>query len=330
MQKWIVFFLSITLVVSCSSRPTTASLYYWKTSLDWSSSDTNRLTSAGVDRLGLRLFDWGAQGREGPLVVRTPIPASVMVEPVVYITVGRLQAWAKIASLDSRATAVELLQAMDQTLASAWPGSPSVWQLDADWSAGTRAAWFAVAREFGRLVHARGARFEVTVRLHQIRDRADQGVPPADAGILMLYGVGDAVLDLGVVQSYLKGEDYPLPLVPAFPVYTQVRQKNGYGRLVGLYRLGSDEELPLADLVPEGNDHFRVIRRSGLQGGVLLSHDELFVDRVSSAVLSAVAQWPEVASLRRAAGDRVWVFDYDSRGWEALVHGPLAAYLFPR
>lgn len=329
-MRWVYLCLLIGLVGSCSPRPAAAGIYYWKTTLDWGAIDGARLSSVGIDRLGLRLFDWGVRGEEGPLVVRSPVPPEVPVVPVVYIMGERLAAWANDRALDPRSAAQELFDHMAAALARAWPGKPTTWQLDADWSAGTRVAWFAVVGAFGELVHSRGARFEVTVRLHQYKDRVAQGVPPADAGVLMLYGTGDAVLDRAVVESYLKGPPYPLPLVPAFPVYTQVRQNNGYGRLVALHRLGADSELPLADLEPVGRDHYRVVRRSALAGRVLLAHDELFIDRVDPGVLDAVAALPAVAAVRHAAGDRVWVFDYDSQGWEALVHGPLAAHLFPR
>ena len=320
----------LLLFFSCSSRPSGSGVYFWRTTLDWSENDTRRLGEAGVDRLGLRLFDWGTAGEEGPLVVRSPLPRTMAVVPVVYVTTSRLESWAQDPGFEPALEARNLLAHMDKALSAAWPGTPGVWQLDADWTASTRAAWFAVAGAFRDLVHARGARFEVTVRLHQYRDRGAQGIPPADAGVLMLYGAGDAVLDRDLVAGYLNGPSYPLPLVPAFPTYTQVRQNNGYGRLVALHRLAADGDLPLADLVRVGPDHYSVVRRSSLGGRPLMAHDELFVDRVDPGVLDAVAALPSVAALTRAAGDRVWVFDYDPQGWEALVHGSLAAHLFPR
>lgn len=319
----------VLLAASCGHRPGSTGVYFWKTSLNWTTADSQRLAQAGVDRVALRLFDWGVQGEEGPLAVRSALPAALDVVPVVYVTTGRLDSWAKQNALDPAASAAELLARMDSALARAWPGKPRVWQLDADWSASTRAAWFAVAAAFRDKIHARGARFEVTVRLHQVRDRVAQGVPPADGGVLMLYGAGDAVLDLGLVKGYLRGEAYPLPLVPAFPAYTQARQYNGYGRLVALHRLGT-APLPLDALQADGPDHYWVVRRAELAGRPLLAHDELRVDRVDPAVLKAVAELPEVTRLRSGAGDRVWVFDYDSAGWEALVHGPMAPLLFPR
>ena len=317
------------LLFSCGSRPSSAGVYYWKTVLSWSDADTQRLERAGVQRLGLRVFDWGVNGTEGPLVVKSPLPASLAVVPVAYVTLDRLKAWAD-QKPHAAAQAGELLDTMDRVLATAWPGKPAAYQLDADWSASTRAAWFAVVDAFRGLVHARGARVEVTVRLHQYRDRASQGIPPADGGVLLLYGAGDAVLDRDVVASYVKADDYPLPLVPAFPVYTQVRQLNGYGRLVALHRLGAGTELPEADLRPTAPGTYEVLRRSELQGRPLMAHDQLLVDVVAPEVLDQVAMLPAVAALRHRAGDSLWVFDYDSEGWEALVHGPLAPNLFPR
>ena len=330
MRRFLMLLGSFLFLVACSPRPATTGIYYWRTTLVWSELDTRRLASAGVDRVGLRLFDWGVKGEEGPLVVRTPLPGGLSVVPVVYVTTARLEAWAKESGFDPVGAARLLFGKMEATLVPAWPGVPAIWQLDADWTAGTRAAWFAVVAAFREQVHARGARLEVTVRLHQVRDRAAQGIPPADGGVLMLYGAGDAVLDRNLVETYLKGPAYPLPLVPAFPVYTQVRQYNGYGRLVALHRLAADAELPLADLQTLGHDHYGVTRRSELGGRPLLAHDQLFVDRVEPDILAAVAALPAVVNFRRDSGDRVWVFDYEPEGWESLVRGPLAAHLFPR
>jgi hypothetical protein len=305
-------------------------VYWWKTTLDWSADDTARLSRAGVDRVGLRLFDWGVRGEEGPLTVRRAVPADVEVVPVAYVTTARLAAWAAEGHPEPGTAATDLLSAMDQALAPAWPGTPKTWQLDADWSASTRASWFAVVAAFRDLVHARGGRLEVTVRLHQYRDRQTQGVPPADGGVLMLYGTGDAVLDPDLVRSYLVGPPYPIALTPAWPAYTQVRQLNGYGRLVALYRIGERGDLPLADLEAEGGGRYRVLRRSTLGDGVLMARDELVVDGVDPAAAAGVAALPGVAGLRDRAGGRVWVFDYDRRSWGALVTGPLAPFLFPR
>jgi hypothetical protein len=328
-RTWLATALLLILGAGCTDKPVSAGLYYWKTVLDWSSTDTQRLEAAGIGTVGLRVFDWGLRGAEGPLVVRRPLPLSIGVVPVAYVTVARLESWARDPRFQPEAAAAELLGAMDLALSPAWPGRPRVWQLDADWAASTRDAWFAVVRAVADRVHARGATLEVTVRLHQVRDRNRQGVPPADAGVLMVYGAGDTVLDPASVEAYTKGSAYPLPLTPAFPVYTQVRQLNGYGRLVGLYRLSAGG-VPEADLRPLGGGRWEVFRRTSLDGRPLLAHDTLVVDGVEARALETVWNLPAVAAARRSTGGRIWIFDYDPDTWDETAAGPLGRTLFPR
>lgn len=308
MPRFVTVLLPLLLVSCAPEAPD--SIYYWKTTLNWTAADSAALKAGGIERLGLRLFDWGDRGEVGSLAVRSPIPEEWAVVPVVYVTTARLEAWA-LPGLDAPAEAGRLFYRMEAALARAWPGRPEVWQLDADWTARTRDSWFAVAAAFRDLVHARGARFEVTVRLHQYRDRDEQGIPPADAGVLMLYGLGDAVLDQALIQGYLRGPAYPIPLTPAFPWYTQVRQLNGYGRLVALHRLGPEASLPLTDLKALEPDRYEVVRRSSLAGRPLLARDVLAIDRVDPEILRRVAALPAVEGLRNAAGGRLWWFDYE-------------------
>jgi hypothetical protein len=329
--KFGLFAATFLLWMGCSTpRPASVGVYWWRTTLDWSATDSANLTLAGADRIGLHLFDWGPRGEVGPLAVRSPIPGGVEVVPVAYVTSDRLAAWAADPHLVPAAEASALLGAMERRLATAWSGVANTWQLDADWSASNRRAWFAVAEAFRQFVHDRGARFEVTVRLHQYRDRGSQGIPPADGGVLMFYGAGDKVLDADLVASYLRGDRYPLALTPAWPAYTQVRQVNGYGRLVALHRIGDTGELPLGDLESEGNDRYRVVRRATLGGRPLMARDELIIDRVDPAEAARVGALPEVLRLGERSGGRLWVFDYDRNQWSSLVSGPLSPFLFPR
>lgn len=311
---WRVLSVVSLVFLGACSVPAPVSLYYWRTTLDWTDEDSRKLQDAGVDQLGLRLFDWGTRGMEGALMVRSPVPVGLEVVPIVYITTARLEAWATNGANDGAFDAVSeartLLDQMDGVLARAWPGSPLTWQLDADWTARTRDRWFAVAGAFRALVADRGGRFEVTVRLHQYRDRVTQGVPPADGGVLMLYGSGEKILDPALVEAYVRGPGYPIPLVPAFPSYVQVRQLNGYGRLVALHRLGAGGILPLADLEPRGPHRYEVVRRSSFGGRPLMARDVLAIDRVDPEDLARVAALPGVVALRAAAKGRVWWFDY--------------------
>ena len=316
--RLLVLGLVLCFLDSCQPRALIAGVYFWKTTLEVSQANLARWGALPLGQLGLRLFDWGVQGEEGPLHVAGHLPASLTLVPVVYVTTARLDSWATMTPFDELQQARELLQHIDRHLEIAGVGFPRSYQLDADWTARTRARWFAVVSTFRTLVHGRGATLTVTVRLHQYRDRATQGVPPADDGVLMLYGTGDSVLDPATIEAYVRGPAYPIPLVPAFPTYSQVRQYNGYNKLVSVSRLGSAAELPQADLQKLPSGRFRVLRRSLLGGRPLLQGDELAVDLLDASTLDRARNLPAVAELMRRSGGRVWFFDDDPASWPMI------------
>jgi hypothetical protein len=99
-------------------------------------------------------------------------------------------------------------------------------QFDCDWTAGTRAQYFAFLRESTRLFA--GQRISSTVRLYQYKYPAKAGVPPVARGMLMCYNAGNvkdpeavnSIFDRREVMSYLTDQQpYPLPLDYALPIF---------------------------------------------------------------------------------------------------------------
>jgi hypothetical protein len=98
-------------------------------------------------------------------------------------------------------------------------------QLDCDWTASTRQLYFYFLQEIKRLNPQ--TLISCTLRLHQYRDRSTMGIPPVDRVSLMCYNTGDvknpleenAILDLKVLESYLKKKTYPLSLDLALPLF---------------------------------------------------------------------------------------------------------------
>jgi hypothetical protein len=99
-------------------------------------------------------------------------------------------------------------------------------QFDCDWTAGTRAQYFAFLREAKKLFGDQ--RISSTIRLYQYKYPARAGVPPVDRGMLMCYNAGNikdpgtvnSIFDRREVMSYLDGKQvYPLPLDYALPVF---------------------------------------------------------------------------------------------------------------
>jgi hypothetical protein len=98
-------------------------------------------------------------------------------------------------------------------------------QLDCDWTASTRQLYFHFLKEMKRLNPQ--TVISCTLRLHQYRDRSTMGIPPVDRVSLMCYNTGDvkdpseknAILDLKVLETYLKKKKYPLSLDLALPLF---------------------------------------------------------------------------------------------------------------
>lgn len=67
----------------------------------------------------------------------------------------------------------------------------------------------------------------MTIRLHQYREREDNGVPPVSEGLLMCYNMEpvvkpetqNAIYREDLLRGYLKAPPYPIPLDAALPVF---------------------------------------------------------------------------------------------------------------
>jgi hypothetical protein len=141
---------------------------------------------------------------------------SLTVTPVVYIVNEVFRHEVAVDVLADR-----LLNAVDRL------GEGQRLQIDCDWTPATRDTYFSF---LNKIKDRRPAtELSVTVRLHQYRERVQNGIPPADRGLLMCYnmapvqdhGTRNAIFDLHLLAGYLNNaETYPLPLDAALPLFT--------------------------------------------------------------------------------------------------------------
>lgn len=100
-------------------------------------------------------------------------------------------------------------------------------QIDCDWTAGTREDYFKFLKELKRVS---GKEITCTLRLHQVKDKKNTGIPPVEKVYLMCYSTSspleksdkNSILDVSTLRSYLsKLEDYPVRKIEvALPVYS--------------------------------------------------------------------------------------------------------------
>lgn len=300
----------------------------------------------------MRLFDWdlryGQPGDRGPLTPGgrkenrgTEGASRLELVPTVYVTTAVLGYWAEQYRKDpalARRFAADLIQKWKPAAVQVLQRKDfRTIQIDADWNAGTRESYFAVLTEIKKTLAGEKIRLSVTVRLHQYRDRETQGIPPADEGVLMVYGASDpsvmttekTVLDLSLVRSYLKGPAYPFPLSAGVPLYAQTRQFNPYGRFVVQVRtpLFTDPSQFPQDFQPaaENPGWWEALHRRDWYGALVMEHDLVRADGVSSADLEALKGLIREKMPRDRLGlvPGTVFFDYDREEWKRSDHEKL-------
>lgn len=260
------FFLIFSCFLLACGKPQQApvvSFYYWKTSInsgDFPDGHTTRFSPADAP-LFLRLFDVDYSAGYGGAVPVGEVNLTYVslhrpVVPVVYL-VNRVFTRSSPAQIDSLAAKVArkiqthlndlgsnawwkaldsadvstrpLLEGKRDSFAQVWRDRfvPEI-QIDCDWTAGTRSAYFRFLEAFKKQALLEGRPLSCTIRLHQFRDRKTSGIPPVQRGTLMCYNmaspkdtsVRNAIFDLALLKGYVENQpDYPLPLDVALPVF---------------------------------------------------------------------------------------------------------------
>ncbi len=301
----------VVLLTACTQEvpPPTYAFYHWQTEL---SVPDSLLKAHHADRLYIKVFDvsW-ENGRARPsaiLQARDTVPVEAV--PVVFLTNEVFQH--PLGSLAEDVT---------ELLTHSFPYPFTELQLDSDWTADTREAYFNFLEELRERLP--GKVISCTVRLHQYRDRSVQGVPPVDRAVLMAYNTGDlgswetenSIVDTSVINSYVEGQPtYPLPLDLAVAAYDWAAVYR-YGKLA--YLINEPELVSLSDtarftqLAPL---RYRV-RQSTYYGGIFLYAGDLVRQEVVTRPMAERlihSLWPRVAS---TGSKYVIIYRINSRQW---------------
>ena len=299
------------LVFACSHQvpPPDYAFYHWQTEL---SVPDSLLEAHHADRLYIKVFDvsWENERAEPAAILRARDPVAVEAVPVVFLT-----------NEVFRHPLGRLAEDVIELLTRSFPYAFAELQLDCDWTAGTRAAYFSFLDQLRQRLP--GKVISCTVRLHQYRDRSVQGVPPVDRAVLMAYNTGElgswetenSIVDTSVISSYLDGPpSYPLPLDLAVAAYDWAAVYR-YGKLTHL--INEPELVSLSDttrftqLAPL---RYRV-RRSTYYAGIFLYAGDLIRREVVTRPMAEHlihSLWPRVAS---TGSKHVIVYRINSRQW---------------
>jgi hypothetical protein len=245
--------------------------YYWRTVLNWNTSDTEFARATGAERIYVRVFDVDISGTRAvpraPLRIVSRPPLEIV--PVVFV---RPYVVSRLSQNDLRDLASSIVSKTQELV-----GEYAELQIDCDWTPSTRENFFFLLRAIRHKIPP-NVILSATIRLHQVKFRDRTGIPPVDRGALMVYGMTppsdphttNSILSLSEASLYLAGQSpYELPLDGAVPVYSSaVLFHNGRFRRL----LGEVEEMPGAGFVHRGN-WFCVKEATEWQGAALVKGD---------------------------------------------------------
>lgn len=226
-RKTISFFSLLVLfviLISCAKKEhPPVSFYYWKQHFALTKEQNAQLQACGTKRLYVKFFDVVLdENRVAKPVSKIEFKQRSKMEivPCVFIQNEVFKATQNTAQLAEKIARLVLSISVRQQL------KVTEIQLDCDWSASTKAAYFAflekLQTELGDI------KLVCTIRLHQIKYQESTGIPPVKKGLLMCYNMDDidkittpnSIVSSKVFEQYVnENSSYPLQLDLALPIF---------------------------------------------------------------------------------------------------------------
>ena len=266
------------------SRQIEPSFYYWKSVLNISDFEKQKLDSLKVKTIYLKFFDvdWDEATRK-PLPVaklqaaRGELQGGITIIPVVFITNECIQ---KIDSLQVKKLAENMYNLILEIIQANGFDSISEIQIDCDWTEATKEKYFLLLNNIK--VKNQKSKLSATIRLHQIKFLSKTGVPPVDKGLLMCYNMGNlknpatnnSILETDELKKYTGNlSRYPLPLDVAFPLFNWIvlYRNNMYSGLIQ----GLPDVVFSNSLCTRTGNRYRILHDTLLQGYDLRKGDML-------------------------------------------------------
>lgn len=281
-----VLLLFLFLSSCVKKQAVTPAFYYWKTTYHSTPLSQKMVEMVGAKRLYLRLCDIGVDEKTGKLlpqdVLRLPEnpPEKAEIVPVLFLELAALK---RLKAEEAPALAGNIAR-FSQSFCAQQGWKIRELQLDCDWTAGTAEVYFALLRALKETPFLQGKTLSATLRLHQVKDIAKAGIPPADRCLLMCYNMGNfktlkeesSIFELTTAKAYLQNiGSYPLPLDVALPIFRWTLWYRN-GQLLGILRGVDPEELSSFSFLQKTGKRslFSCTQNTSL-GGYSLQKDDL-------------------------------------------------------
>lgn len=302
MKKLCLLLLPVLMLCACRhARKVNTSFYYWKTVYHNSAVESAYLHQLHTQQIYVRLMDVDADadGRPvpvSPVTFADSLPRGIKIVPVVFI-VNNLLRQTDTVTLSKLAS--NITSYADIKLKEAGISGYGELQIDCDWTATTRDNYFYLLRSIGRQPQMKGKQLSVTLRLHQLKNLQNCGVPPADRVMLMCYNMGNlrklgrqnSILELDELKKYAGKnlEQYLLKTDIGLPIFSwAVAFRNN--QYIGISKSINRDSLGRQQNFRQTGDNQFVVLNDLPQFG-LEQHDAIRWESVSTDDLNSTARY---------------------------------------
>ncbi|WP_027387222.1 hypothetical protein [Chryseobacterium gregarium] len=298
--KFLLLLLFLIFTSCIKKEPHPYTFYYWKTKLSLDATEKKALDKASIPYLYTRFFDIDKiNGKLQPVATITKdnsfIPVKKIV-PVIFIT---NHTFLDISKEEIRFLAKSICDLVQKKTSQYGLKTHTEIQIDCDWTEGTRNDYFNFLKELKAIS---GKEVTCTLRLHQVKDKNQTGIPPVEKVYLMCYSTSsplensdkNSILDVNTLKSYLaRLDEYPVKHIEvALPVYSWGIVTNYLGKHKLINAL-SEKDLENPDF-KKLSEHEIEIQKDGFYFGNYLNKGfRIKIEEISDEQLQEVVHFLE-------------------------------------
>ena len=252
-------------MISCETKKAhPIDFYYWRSNFSLNDAEKKSADSLNSTQLYVRFFDVDKiknVNQPVGLIRNFKIDSTFQTYiPTVFIT---NQTFYNTNDFEVKELAKNVFQLIENIAKNGNLNHYETLQIDCDWTKTTKTAYFNFLQELKKISNKN---ISVTLRLHQVKFKDREGVPPVDHLVLMCYStenptdnsVLNSILDLNIAKDYLQNvNDYPKKFDVALPLFSWGILTNHLGQKKIINGLGFND-LDFSKLEQLNADTFRV------------------------------------------------------------------------
>lgn len=269
MKRTFQLLIFILLMTGCSKTDINNDhgFYYWRSKLNLTKNEQQLLNNSRASNLYTRFFDVVKQDNQflevGVISIDQNFSINKKIVPVVFIT---NETWFNIKSNEIEFLANQINDHINRIKSNHKLDLENEIQIDSDWTISTKDDYFKFLQTLKKVSKKN---VTCTLRLHQVKDKLQTGIPPVEKMYLMCYATSsplenqqqNSILDVTTLKSYLKHiDDYPVKLDVALPIYSWGIVTNHVGNKKLINALTAEELMQNKNFRKINEHHFEVLK----------------------------------------------------------------------